>query len=441
MTGEEAVHDVAEVAVNLDEMRESRQLMDKSPERLRLTCLDPEADHSTMVAEARRGTGDARLVADVVLPLALSQGRADAVAQYLLGGMAEGVSAEVSGGLQLAAFEPGDRIRLGGAEDIWRIEAITDRGAARHMFLMADAPALGRRRASEPGRAPEAAPVYAGADLAVIDAPAPAGNSGGPLVAAFADPWPDVVAIFAGPSSDTLSVRLQVETPAIIARLAAPVGAGAAGRWDHGDGLTALAPAGAFSSLPEEVVLAGGNSALLETEDGWELVQFRTAELVAAETWRLTGLLRGQGGSPSAPAPEGARLVLLDGAVQAAALAAVETGMDLLWRAGDGDVQAHRFDALATRPWQPCQLRVRDGSASWIRRGADIPDSWTFPDAPNTGRFAVEFDSGEGFGGRIETDSPTCAVPVGTLALRVAEIGPDGRTSPWLSIGAGSPYL
>jgi hypothetical protein len=70
-----------------------------------------------------------------------------------------------------------------------------------------------------------------------------------------------------------------------------------------------------------------------------------------------------------------------------------------------------------------------------------IADSWTFPQAPNGGRYAVEFDLGAGFEGRIETESPACAVPAGTLALRVAGIGPDGRTGPWLSIGPGSPYL
>jgi len=49
----------------------------------------------------------------------------------------------------------------------------------------------------------------------------------------------------------------------------------------------------------------------------------------------------------------------------------------------------------------------------------------------------VEFDTG----GRIETNESGCAVPPGTEAVRIAEIGPDGRTGPWLSIGAGSPYL
>jgi hypothetical protein len=79
--------------------------------------------------------------------------------------------------------------------------------------------------------------------------------------------------------------------------------------------------------------------------------------------------------------------------------------------------------------------------ASWLRRGRDVADSWTFPDAPNAGRFAAEFDLGAGFAGRTETETAACTVPPGMLALRVAGIGPDGRTGPWLSIGPGSPYL
>ncbi|MFN7180868.1 glycoside hydrolase TIM-barrel-like domain-containing protein, partial [Hyphomonas sp.] len=441
MAGEEVVHEVNAGAVNLDELRRTRQLMDKAPERLRLTCIDPEADHAPMVVEARRGTGDARQVADVALPLAVSAGRAEAIAAHLLASMTEARVADVSGGPELAALETGDRVRFGGSEEVWRIEAITDRGAERHLLLSADAGELGRARFGEPGRAPEVAAVYPQADLVVMDAPAPAGGEAGPLVAAFSDPWPGEMAVRAGATVEELSLRVTLEQPAVIGRLMEPVAAGPAGRWDRGGALMVAAPAGAFVSLPEAAVLAGGNSALLETEAGWELVQFLEAELVAPETWRLSGLLRGQGGGLTGAVEVGARFVLLDSAVEAAALAPLETGLELAWKAGTGEAQTERFGNRAGLPWQPCQLRVREGAASWIRRGREIADSWSFPDAPNEGRFAAEFDTGGGFGGRIEVDVPACAVPPGTLALRVAEIGPDGRTGPWLSIGPGSPYL
>lgn len=137
-----------------------------------------------------------------------------------------------------------------------------------------------------------------------------------------------------------------------------------------------------------------------------------------------------------------AQLVLLDDAVQRADVPVVELGLDMIWKAGGSSgAQTLAFVGRENLPWQPCHLRVRSGLASWRRRGRDIADSWTFPDAPNAGRFAVEFDSGDGYGGRVETDVPECVVPEGTIRLRVGEIGPDGRTGPWLSIGPGSPYL
>jgi hypothetical protein len=424
-----------------DEVRRSRQLMDKAPERLRLTCIDPDKDYEPMVVEARRGEGDARLVTEVVLPLALSQGRAEALAAWLLGLSVRTGSAEVTVGPALAALEAGDRIRIGD-HPVWRVEAIGDNGIARQLTLVEDVVPPGRTRAVNPGAPPPEAPVFPDADLVVIDAPSGVDAGEGPLVAAFADPWPGEVIVTAGPSADDLRVRARLQRPAGIARLLAPVDAGPAGRWDRRTRIDVEGPAEAFSSLAEGAVLAGGNAALLETTGGWELIQFRHAELTGPGSWQLSGLLRGQGSSVSGAAETGARLVLLDSAVQRAELSAIETGMDLIWKAGGASVsQTVRFDRRETLPWQPCHLRVRSGVATWLRRGRDIADSWTFPEAPNAGRFAVEFDLGEGFAGPIETEAATCALPPGTLALRVAEIGPDGRTGPWLSIGPGSPYL
>lgn len=216
--------------------------------------------------------------------------------------------------------------------------------------------------------------------------------------------------------------------------------AGPAGRWSRGGALHLAAPVAAFASVSAEGVLAGGNAALLETEAGWELVQFQTAELTGPGTWRLTGLLRGQGGSVSGAAVEGARFVLLDGAVQRAELLPLERGRELIWKAGGAETaQTLAHEDRESLPWQPCHLRLRDGEASWVRRGLEVADSWTFPNAPNAGRFAAEFDLGSGFGGRIETDAASCPVPPGAVGVRVAEIGANGRTGPWLSIGAGSP--
>ena len=60
------------------------------------------------------------------------------------------------------------------------------------------------------------------------------------------------------------------------------------------------------------------------------MVQFQTATMLDATTWRLEGLLRGQGGTGDIAAPghdAGARFVLLDGAVEPLDLSEAESGL------------------------------------------------------------------------------------------------------------------
>lgn len=66
-----------------------------------------------------------------------------------------------------------------------------------------------------------------------------------------------------------------------------------AGRLVEEDG-----PALALAS--KSAVLNGANRALVESEAGWEMIQYLEAELVDVDTYQLTGLLRGQQGSENA---------------------------------------------------------------------------------------------------------------------------------------------
>lgn len=70
-----------------------------------------------------------------------------------------------------------------------------------------------------------------------------------------------------------------------------------------------------------------------------------------------------------------------------------------------------------------------------------MPDQWDVPDPAGAVSFAVEAYFGPGVGGRVVTALSEAAWPEGALAVRVAEIGTDGRIGEWLSIPAGSPYL
>ena len=423
-------------------MLATRQLMDKAPERLRLTYIDPDRDYQPGVAEARRGTGDARLVADMALPLVLSGGRAEAVAAALLAEAAGEGSAEV--GLPLAglALEPGDRVRIDDGP-LWRVAETRDEGARRALALVRATVRLAPARDGGVVQAPVPAPVLSGIDLVVIDAPAlPGAAETGPLVAAYAEPWPGEVAVLAGLAADAPSERARLTRPAVIGRLTAPVEAGPLGRWDFSGVIEVEASGGEFVSASEAAVQAGANAALIETDAGWELVQFRQAELVAAERWRLSGLLRGQAGSVSAPAAVGARVVLLDDAVVRARVSALETGLSLIWQAaGMGEAEAAIFEDRAGLSWSPARLPAPPGLIRWARRGADVPDNWDLPDPVRSASFTLEADLGAGFEAYLMTSDTEAAWPPGALAVRIAETGPDGRTGRWLSILAGSPYL
>lgn len=439
--------DAAAAALSHSELGEpgllaTRQLMDKAPERLRLAYIDPDRDYQPGIAEARRGTGDARLVADVTLPLVLSPARAEAVAGALLAQAAREASAEIMLPLAGLAIEPGDRLRVDGGP-VWRVVDMREEGARRALGLVRDTAGVVPAREGGTVAAPAPAPVFAGIDLVVMDAPSlPGDMASGPLVAAYASPWPGEVAVLAGPAADGLSERARLVRPAVIGRLTAPVEAGPAGRWDRASVIEVDAPGGEFASASAAAVLAGGNAALLETGAGWELVQFQGAELVGPERWRLSGLLRGQGGRPSGAAEAGARLVLLDDAVARANVSGLEAGLVLLWRAaGMGEAGETAFEDRAGAPWAPARLAAPPGLVRWARRGRDVPDNWDMPDPARPVTYAVEADFGAGFGGRAETALAEAAWPPGAHALRIAEIGTDGRIGEWLSIPAGSSYL
>jgi len=185
---------------------------------------------------------------------------------------------------------------------------------------------------------------------------------------------------------------------------------------------------------------SGGNAALLETDEGWELIQFASAELAGPEEWVLSGLLRGQQGTASGTAAAGARIVLLDGSGALASVSPAEFGLDLSWRvAGTDETETLACADAGGLPWPVCHLREADGVLGWVRRGADLPESWALPEGENAGRFAVAFDLGAGFGAPVTVEAPSAAVPGGAIAAKVAEIGADGRMGKWVSIGLGTP--
>ena len=82
-------------------------------------------------------------------------------------------------------------------------------------------------------------------------------------------------------------------------RLEAALPPGPEGRWDRGNVIELTLFDGSLTSATRLAVLAGANRIAIEGAQGWEVIQFADAELIAPGRWRLTTLLRGLGGSPS----------------------------------------------------------------------------------------------------------------------------------------------
>ncbi len=417
----------------------TRRLMDKAPERVRLSYINPEADYAPGVAEARREGGDPRLVMDVSAALVMNEGRADGVARHVLDRAQVNVTGEAGVSLGEADIVAGDRVQIDGG-DVWRIVRIAEDGLERRLSLTADVAAGPRVRAGGFGTLAPVAVVVGDVDLVVIDAPNLPGEEGsGALVAAWADPWPGEVAVLAGANAEAMTGRAVLTRPAVIGRLQVDVSAGPSGRWDWASEIIVETPR-TFMSRSVGDVLNGANAALLETGAGWELIQFAEAELIGPEMWRLSDLLRGQQGSVSGAAEAGARLVLLDGALERATVAPGEIGLTLDWRAETGSaVQAEVFMDVAKAPWPVVHLRFEDDTLSWVRRGADVADSWALPDAPNEGVFIVEVDSGGGFGQAQTIAEPVVVLGAGVVAARVAERNSAGRLGQWVSISRETP--
>ncbi len=436
--------DIAEVQTVDDSLARTRGRLDKSPGRIRVSFADIENDYQTGSTDARDDARDVRLSADLSLPLGMTSGGASTVAAGMLRDIANADRLVVETSLAHAALEPGDVLQVDGQEGLWRIDDLSD-GISRVLGLSKINGNAVQSRYLDPVIPGPPAPVFPTPELFLIDAPALPGaeDDHRPLIALSASPWPGLTTVYAGEEPTSVSARATVPAAASVGVLVSPLQPGFVGRWDEGGELIVDLPEGALSSVSANAVLSGANAAFVETIDGWELLAFRSAELLPDGTYRLSGLLRGlQGsdGAASAGAGVGAPFVLLNDALGRAEVSGFERGLELGWRAGlAGDLQPATWSGFAGLPWPVAHLRASVPSAgertlTWVRRGSDIPDGWDQPDPLRPARFEIQALSGEGYGPGAIVDEAVISVPEAALGARVAALGDDGRRGPWVSI-------
>lgn len=427
------------------------------PSRLMLTAHDRLGDYQ-MQSILVQGPGSERLDS-AGLPLVLDPDGLRQAAEAMLLARAQAVDT-VAFSLPPSAIglEPGDVITLGEDDDgpfvVTEIRDAAAREIAARALPAGIRPVVlgtgGRRGATLP--AAEAAPAV----LAVPLPPLPQAPDVARLaLAAFASPWPGYVDVRDAARGESLA---RLTRPAAMGELATALRPGPVTRRDR-QSVEIVLYSGHVADLDPLSVLAGGNRIAVETDaGGWELLAFTSAELIAPRRYRLTGLLRGLGGSDIAMAPAGAgrNLLLLDAAVALLDIPAATLGMPrpLVAYAGAADFEGTALTAIAgldlVAPLPPTHPHARKGpggdiAVSWIRRARADSGNWAQSDVPGetgTESYRLTIRAGGSVVRETTVSAPSWTYP---LAAQVADFGgpaPDltlqvAQLSPvW---GAGTP--
>jgi Gene Transfer Agent (GTA)-like protein/putative tail protein len=365
---------------------------------------DEEYDAATV--EARRVTVSATRVTSESFPLAVPSEEADRRCRRALMEVWTGretLTARLPP--SRLALDPGDVISLANDGRLidYRITRIGDAGsrsieAIRTDAAIYDLPPGQYRAAKLP-----AAVIHGPAEITMMDLPqlddaVPAHR---PYAAVFAKPWYGTAAVWRSASASGFNLLDTIGQPANMGTLVAGLLAGPLWRFDLGNELLVDLLSGTLTSVTDTELFAGSNSLAVESASGaWEIVQFANAELVAVGRYRLTRLLRGQRGTEDAmgnPTAAGARVVVLDAALQALSISEGDLGLPWNWRIGpasaapsDAIMQAESFtpNGRGLVPFAPCQFRMRreangDLALRWLRRDRALSaDSWVLADAP-----------------------------------------------------------
>ena len=379
------------------------------PQALKWQVLNAEEDYDAMTVEARRATGEALRVTSESFAIATIASDADRRCRRAL--LEEWVGRETAS-FRLPpsrlALDPGDVVQLDhdGRLTSLRLTSTADAGARLVEAVRTDAGAFGL--APGPEREPRAPKpvVYGPPSVAFLDLPqlresVPAHQ---PLAAVYAVPWPGRVAVWRSPGEDGFELVTTLGRPARMGRLVADLYPGPTSRFDLGNVAIVDLAFGTLASVTDLALFGGANALAVEAAPGvWEVLQFGVAELIAPGRYRLSRLLRGQRGTEGAmgaPAPAGARVVVLDEALAPLPVAEAALGLEANWRVGpaskpvsDRSYRALSFtpEGVGLRPFsvghveQPWRTAREPGDLviRWTRRSRALAaDSWNAPEVP-----------------------------------------------------------
>ncbi len=393
------------------------------PAEVRFSARHPARDHLSYVVGSKRLEGQSRRVEQTNIGVVLDPELAGILAEKALGrrwrerdevsfalsphrlDLTVGDVAALGGDVYSPAAGQGEELDLRRAPQL-RLSSIED-GAERRVEAVSTAEPLiiGGRLAGNGAEFPALQPggkLFAKPEVMILDLPALPSFSPAhaPVIAAFANPWPGELAIYRGIDEGDMQPVASIERPATMGVLSAPLGPGPLAVWDEGNDVEVELFGGALFARSELEVLAGANALAIAAPDGGvEIVQFREAELTGTRRYRLSGLLRGQGGSEAQMAQghlAGASFLLLDKAVISLPMQLEQLGIGFQYRvvpsgesldAASVRAFAHSASGRGLSPCAPVHLkgmREAGGSirVSWIRRTREGGDSWIAREVP-----------------------------------------------------------
>jgi hypothetical protein len=365
--------------------------------QVQIAHVDADGGHATRVAQSTHPNEGGVPVMRTEFDMALTAGEGRALAQRFL---AEARQGRDSVRLALPPSHrdvgAGDLVTIPGLEGTWRVDRLEE-GAVRrieavrtHEGLFQPVDTAGDRRKARRHR--PAVPI----DPIFLDLPLLTGGEvpHAPHLACAAVPWPGPVAVYASAVDAGYRFNCLIERPAVVGITQSSLPAARPGIWDDGPALVLRLPFGSLAEVGEAELLAGANACAIGdgSPEGWEVLQFRVAELIGPNLWALRRRLRGQRGTESAMRaswPVGSTVVMLDGGLTQPAMPAEARGEMRHYRIGpasrplDHESYVHLDLAargLGLRPFAPVHLKLSDLASgrrlSWTRRTRVEGDSW-----------------------------------------------------------------
>lgn len=222
-----------------------------------------------------------------------------------------------------------------------------------------------------------------------------------PFLAVTAQPWPGSAALYTSTEDQNYLLSQTVSARSVVGVTESAMTTARPGLWDRSGTLQVKLISGALESATPEAVLNGANLAAIGdgTSGQWELFQFEKAELIAPDTYWLSGRLRGQLGSDGLMPdvwPEGSWFVLMNSIPKQIDLKPAQLRIAQHYRIGPAKRPysdpsfthlVESFEGHGRRPFSPSHLTAqRDASGdlavTWIRRTRIDGDSWDLVEVP-----------------------------------------------------------